>query len=289
MTRRQRDELFASGAEEHILCDEKRASTLLNKRSEGGVDISFGGRGDRVNRRDVIALLGGAAAAWPLAARAQQPEQMRRIGVLMLYPENNPEGQLRATALREGLQKLGWVIGRNVQIDFQWGLGDAGCRSLDRASADGQNVSIEYRWAEGQYDRLPGLAADLVSRQVVVILAAGGSDPARAAKAATATIPIAFVSAADPVKTGLVASLNRPGGNVTGVSLIGAALDAKRLELLHELVPKASTVAALINPNYPEAKSQSQVVQEAAAHLGVKPIMLTASIRGGTEGAGTAA
>jgi putative tryptophan/tyrosine transport system substrate-binding protein len=110
-----------------------------------------------------------------------------------------------------------------------------------------------------------------------VIFAAGGSDPGRAAKAATTTIPIVFESAADPIAAGLVASLNRPGGNVTGVSLMGSALEAKRLELLHELAPKASAIAALVNPNYPAAKSQSEEFQAAAAHLGVKPIILTAT------------
>jgi len=144
---------------------------------------------------------------------------------------------------------------------------------------EGQNVTIDYRWADGHYDRLPGLAADLVARQVAVIFAAGGPDPARAAKAATSTIPIAFYSATDPVNAGLVPSLNRPGGNVTGVSIMGSVLEGKRLELLHELVPKTSTIAILIDPNYPAANPQSQDAQEAAARLSVTPIMLSA----GTE------
>jgi putative ABC transport system substrate-binding protein len=123
---------------------------------------------------------------------------------------------------------------------------------------------------------LPALASDLVERQVAVILAMGGTDPARAAKAATSTIPIVFVSAADPVETGLVASLNRPGGNVTGVSLVAAALDEKKMGLLHELVPKTSVVAGLVNPNYPGAKTQADNIREAASHLGVKVIALIA-------------
>jgi putative ABC transport system substrate-binding protein len=154
-------------------------------------------------------------------------------------------------SLREGLAEAGYVEGRNL--------------------------TIEYRWAEGHYDRLAALAADLVNRRVAVILAFGGTDPALAAKAATSTIPIVFVSAADPVKTGLVASLNRPGGNVTGISLIAAALDAKRLELMRELAPKASTIAGLTNPNYPGAKTQADETREAASHVGVKPLALTAT------------
>jgi len=142
---------------------------------------------------------------------------------------------------------------------------------------EGKNVSIEYRWAEGRYDLLADLAADLVSRHVAVIFAVGGSEPARVAKAATTTIPIVFVSAADPIKTGLVASLNRPEGNVTGVSLIASALEAKRLELLHELSTQASAVGALINPNYPMATSQMREIPEAAAALGLTIILLTAS------------
>ena len=124
---------------------------------------------------------------------------------------------------------------------------------------------------------MPALAADLMGRHVAVIFAGGGNDPARAAKAATTTVPIIFVSATDPVATGLVASLNRPGGNVTGVSLIGSALEAKRLELLHGLVPKASTIAVLLNPNYAAVKSQSEEVEAAAAHLGVSCVVLTVS------------
>jgi putative ABC transport system substrate-binding protein len=141
-------------------------------------------------------------------------------------------------------------------------------------------VVIERRSAEGHYDRLAALAADLVDRQVAVILAAGGTDPAKAAKAATSNIPIVFVSAADPVRTGLVASLNRPGGNVTGVSLLASALDAKKLGLLRELAPKASTIGVLINPDYPSANSQLEEAQQAAARLGLRPLMLSARADG---------
>jgi putative ABC transport system substrate-binding protein len=201
-----------------------------------------------MKRREFIALLGGAAASVPLAARAQQPA-MPVIGFLH-GASPSYLGQF-VDALRKGLAEAGYV--------------------------EGQNLAIEYRWAEGQYDRLSALAADLVDRQVAVILAMGGTDPARAAKAATSTIPIVFVSAADPVRTGLVASLNRPGGNVTGVSLIAAALDEKKLGLLHELVPKALFIAGLVNPNYPGAKAQTAEVQESASHLGVKATILTAA------------
>ena len=202
-----------------------------------------------IQRREFITLLGGAAAAWPLAARAQQAA-MPVIGFLS---GGSPDAVWAGlvTGFRRGLNETGFV--------------------------DGQNVSIEYRWAEGQYDRLPKLAGDLVSRPVTIILAAGGSEPARIAKAATATIPIVFASGADPIKNGLVSSLNRPDGNVTGVSLVGAALEAKRVEVLHDLVPNALTIAVLINPNYSEAKAQSQEVQAAAAQIGLKSIVLMAS------------
>jgi putative ABC transport system substrate-binding protein len=174
-----------------------------------------------MKRREFITLLGGVPA-WPIAARAQQPA----MPVIWFLSSASPTAWMSVVAgFRQVLNETGFI--------------------------DGQNVTIEFRWAEGQYDRLPELAADLVARHTALIFAAGGSDPARAAMAATGTIPIVFVSAADPLKAGLGASLNRPGGNVTGVSLIGATLEAKRLELLRELTAKVATFAALINPNYP--------------------------------------
>jgi putative ABC transport system substrate-binding protein len=199
-----------------------------------------------MKRRAFIGLI-GAAATWPLAARAQQPTP-----VVGFIGSGSPDDQVNlVNATRQGLKETGYI--------------------------EGQNVSIEFRWAEGRYDRLPALAAELVSLRVAVIIAAGGSDPGRAAKAATSSIPIVFITAADPVKTGLVASLNRPEANLTGIGMIGSALEAKRLELLHEVVPQASTIGALINPNYPAAKVQTQEVQEAAVRLGLHLVLQNAS------------
>jgi putative ABC transport system substrate-binding protein len=143
---------------------------------------------------------------------------------------------------------------------------------------EGQNVAVEYRWAEGQYDRLPALAADLVRRQVSVIVSGGGAPVVLAAKAATTTIPIVFTAGADPVGLGLVASLNRPGGNITGVYHFTTGLDAQRLDLLHEIVPKATTIAVLVDPNnYSDAESQLRDVQEAATRLGVQLVVVRAN------------
>ena len=188
-----------------------------------------------MRRRDFLGVLGGAAVAWPLAARAQQPA-MPVIGFLS---SASPAIWTPFVAgFRQGLNETGFI--------------------------DGQNVTIEYRWANGQYDMLPNLAANLANRKVAVILAAGGSDPAKAAKAATTTIPIIFVSAADPIKAGIVTSFNRPGGNITGVSLLGAALEAKRLGLLNEITPGTASIGVLVNPNYPDANLQLRELQEAA-------------------------
>ena len=207
--------------------------------------------GREMRRRDFIKVIAGSAAALPLAAHGQQPA-MPVIGYLQ---SASPSYFAQfSDAVRQGLNEIGYV--------------------------EGQNVAIERRSAEGDYDRLAALAAGLVDRQVAVILATGGSDPAKAAKAATSNIPIVFVSAADPVRTGLVASLNRPGGNVTGVSLLASALDAKKLGLLRELAPKASTIGVLINPDYPSANSQREEAQQAAARLGLRLLMLSARADG---------
>ena len=201
-----------------------------------------------MRRREFITLLGSTAVAWPLTVQAQQPPV---IVIGLLHSGSADDQASLAAAARAGLKETGYT--------------------------EGQNLRIEYRWADGQYDRLPGFAADLVIRHVALILAAGGTDPARAAKAATSTIPIVFVSAADPIRAGLVTSLSRPEGNVTGINMIGASLEAKRLELLHELMPQASSIGVLINPKYPAAKIQVQEVQEATARLGLQLVLLNAS------------
>ena len=199
-----------------------------------------------MQRREFITLLGGAAVAWPLAARAQQPT-MPVIGFLRsTSPTDAPH---LVTAFRDGLKETGFV--------------------------EGQNVAIEYRYAEGRNDRLPALVADLIDRRVAVIV--GNNPAAFAAKTATSTVPIVFAYGGDPVKDGLVASLNRPGGNVTGVVFIQGMLGAKRLELLRQIVPKATTIAVLVNPNNPEAVSERSDVQAAALAIGQQLLVLDVS------------
>jgi putative ABC transport system substrate-binding protein len=201
-----------------------------------------------MKRREFITLLGGAAA-WPIAVRAQQPT-MPVIGYLGSESPDVFAGRL--SAFRQGLSETGFV--------------------------EGQNVAIEYRWAENQYDRFPALLADFIRRKVTVIVAVTGTPPALAAKVATTTIPIVFVTAGDPVALGLVASLNRPGGNLTGVATLTVELAPKQLEVLRELVPTAITIALLVNPaNSTNAETLSRDVQAAARTLGLQLHVLHAS------------
>jgi putative ABC transport system substrate-binding protein len=198
-----------------------------------------------IKRREFIALV-GAVAAWPLAARAQQPS----MPVVGFINGGSPDGYSPMLAA------------------FHNGLNEAGFR-------EGHNVLVEYRWAEGHYDRLPALTADLIGRQVTVI--AANTPAAPVAKAGTSTIPIVFVTASDPVASGFVASLNRPGGNLTGVALLNVEIASKRLELLHELVPAATVIGLLINPTNPNAESQLKDMLAAAQALGLQLHVFNAS------------
>ena len=201
-----------------------------------------------MRRREFIIHVGGAAVAWPLVARAQQPA-MPVIGYLSAM---SPEDTAHLVAVfRRGLAENGYV--------------------------EGQTVTIEYRWALGQPDRLAVMAAELVRKPVDVLASTGGESAALAAKAATSTIPIAFIIGGDPVKLGLAASYNRPGGNATGISILTSTLEPKRLGLLHELVPQAATIGVLLNPSFPPFEGQLRDVQEAAHALGVQTHLLRAS------------
>ena len=205
-----------------------------------------------MRRRTLIASIGVTTLVWPVRARTQQ-KSVPVIGWLSnLSIKSSTLADAGLAAFREGLSKAGYV--------------------------EGQNVAIEYRWAEGRYDRLPALAADLVSRKVDVIAASGGGDiGSRAAKDATSTIPIVFIGGGDPMEAGLVASLGRPGGNVTGISFIAVELAPKRLELLSELVPQARIIGLLVNPNSPTAERTVREVEEAARAKGVQLPILKAS------------
>ena len=201
-----------------------------------------------MRRREFISLIGGAAAVWPLAARAQQPA-MPVIGFLSGTSSKGYAPYL--AAFREGLREGGFV--------------------------EGQNVTIEYRWADDHYERLPELAADLVTRRVALIAAAGGSPAALAAKSATTTIPIVFQIGVDPVKAGLVSSLNQPGGNITGFANLALEVGPKRLELLHRLVPNATNIAVLVNPARSNVEAEIKDMQSAANKLGLQLNVLYAS------------
>jgi putative ABC transport system substrate-binding protein len=201
-----------------------------------------------IRRRQFMSALGGAAVAWPLAARAQQPA-VPLIGFMnSLSPEVAPH---LIPAFRQGLKEQGFV--------------------------EGQNVAVDYRWAYGHYDRLPEFAADLVRRQVAVIAATGGQPSPQFAMAATQTIPIVFTTSGDPVREGLVASLNRPGGNVTGFTILGGGAVAKRLQLLHEFVPKIAVLGFLMNPTTPSANFELNAAQEAAHSLGMDMQVISVS------------
>ena len=207
-----------------------------------------------MRRRTFITLLGGAAATWPLAARAQQPT-MPVVGFVNAGSSDAPLG----AAFRKGFNEAGYF--------------------------EGQNVTVEYHWLEGQFDRLPALMADLVRRRVAVIATPAGNFAAQVAKAATTTIPIVFGVAEDPVKLGLVASLARPSGNLTGINFFTSELTAKRLALLHELVPKAVRIAMLVNPANPATESALRDMPDAARAMGLQIQVLNASTRSEIEAA----
>src|SRR6516225_416868 len=201
----------------------------------------------QLKRRKFLTVLGGVAA-WPLAAGAQQAT----VPVIGFMGIDTPDVYAdRLGAFRQGLKETGFV--------------------------EGQNVAVEYRWAQGQYDQYPKMAADLVRRQVAVIAATGGEPSPQAAKAATQTIPIVFTANGDPVREGLVASVNMPGGNVTGLTIFGPAAVTKRVELMHELVPQASVIGYLMNPNHPSGEIEMQAAETAARSLGKKMPVFKAS------------
>jgi putative ABC transport system substrate-binding protein len=203
-----------------------------------------------MKRREFVGFLGGAAVAWPFAVRAQQKPAMPVVG--FLNPTSSRLYEFNAAAFRRGLEDTGFV--------------------------EGENVRIEYRWAEGDYSRLPALAAELVDLKVAVIGATGDVASARAAQAATSSIPIVFTIGADPVKLGLVASYNRPGGNLTGVSAITSTIGTKRIEILYQLAPR-SKVALLMNPDNPSAVAEQRDAEEAARILGQRTLVLNARNR----------
>jgi putative ABC transport system substrate-binding protein len=202
----------------------------------------------QLKRREFIVLLGSASVTWPLAARAQQSA----VPVIGFLSSRSPaEAQAAVNAFRSGLGEVGYF--------------------------EGKNVTIEFRWAEGHYDRLPALATELVNRKVSVIAATGGDVSALAAKAATTTIPIVFTAGGDAVESGLVSSFNRPGGNITGVNLFYTEMGAKRLELLRLLVPNASAIAMLVNPNSPTTSTDQKNVLAAARSIGAQVSVFAAS------------
>jgi putative tryptophan/tyrosine transport system substrate-binding protein len=201
-----------------------------------------------LKRREFITLLGGTAVAWPLGAHAQQPA-MPVIGFLSTRSQQEAAHLVRA--FHRGLSENGFV--------------------------DGQNLTVDFRWADGRYDRLPALAAELVRRLVKVIAATGGEPAPLAAKAATATIPIVFAVGGDPVRSGLVASYGQPGGNITGVSILTRTMEAKRIGLLREVVPGATTIGFLMNPTFPAAETQLGDIQEAVRSHGIHLEILRAS------------
>jgi ABC-type uncharacterized transport system substrate-binding protein len=210
-----------------------------------------------VRRRDFIKVIAGSAATWPLVGHAQQ-RVMPVIGVL------------------HGVSAAQWT---DRMVGFHRGLGEAGF-------AEGRNVTIEYRWAEGQFDRLPGMAADLVSRKVAVICAGAGDVAIRTAMAATKTIPIVFTTASDPVRAGFVSSIGHPGGNVTGTTFMGVELVAKRMELLHEVLPGITRIALLVNPNNPGLMQDNiELSKVAVQRLGLEMVVVKAGSESEIESA----